>query len=448
MLLPFLLLFFLFSLFLLSSLLSSLLSFLCLSLLLLLLLLLFFLFLFLVLHLSLLLLFLSLLLLLSLLLFPLLLLLSLLLPLPLLFLLVKLLLLFFSPFSSSSFSAASSSSSFPLGQTPAPVFLPFSSSSSFSAASSSSSFMDFAAFQAHSLDLSSEYQSLARWYFQFGGGGSDFLSYVASFFPHLSADASRDFSSGSSLFLSALRSLASAPPSAPPPSFGAPVLPPVSLPWLAASLSVSATPPAVLLRPSFSSSFPHPPVSTPVPSALPLEFSTPLRGSPLPLLLVFLPLLHLFLFLSLLWPLLLLLAFLCSPLLHLCLCFRGLLLLRFLWLLRWFEAPAPLFCPFTVSGSLEPLVSSSVATPGAVPDFASQVPPQPPVSAAPSASAYVGSADDHFDLGYPDAVLRDPEVPLPTSLPDSFQAEIRHMYAYLVDLFPQAAGAPPVDPPP
>ena len=58
----------------------------------------------------------------------------------------------------------------------------------------------------------------------------DFLSFVASFFPHLSADASRDFSSGSSLFLSALCSLASAPLFAPPPSSGAPVFPPVSLP--------------------------------------------------------------------------------------------------------------------------------------------------------------------------------------------------------------------------
>ena len=102
----------------------------------------------------------------------------------------------------------------------------------------------------------------------------DFLSYVASFFPHLFVDASRDFSSGSSLFLSALRSLASAPPSAPPPS-GAPVIPPVSLPLPAASLSVPAAPLSVLLRPSFSSSFPHPPVSTPVLSAPPLGFSTP-----------------------------------------------------------------------------------------------------------------------------------------------------------------------------
>ena len=118
------------------------------------------------------------------------------------------------------------------------------------------------------------------------------------------------------------------------------------------------------------------------------------------------------------------------------------------------EAPAMLFRPFAVSGSLEPRVSSSApfAAPAAVPDFASGVPPLPlqslVSSAALSASAYVGSAEDHFDPGYPDAVPRDPEVLLPLSLPDPFRAEIRHMYAYLVDLFPQAAGAPAVDPPP
>ena len=77
------------------------------------------------------------------------------------------------------------------------------------------------------------------------------------------------------------------------------------------------------------------------------------------------------------------------------------------------------------------------------------VPPQSLVSsAAPSASAFVGSADDHFDPGYPDAVPHDPEVPLPPPLPDSFRVEICRMYAYMVDLFPHAAGAPAVDPPP
>ena len=98
-------------------------------------------------------------------------------------------------------------------------------SSSFSSASSSSSFLDFAAYQASVLGLSSEYQALARWYFK--SGGSDFLAYLSAFYPHLSADASRDFSSGSLLFLSALCSIASSLslPSAslPPPGLAPPV---------------------------------------------------------------------------------------------------------------------------------------------------------------------------------------------------------------------------------
>ena len=79
------------------------------------------------------------------------------------------------------------------------------------------------------------------------------------------------FSSGSSLFLSALRSLASAPPH----SSGAPVLPPVSAPLpfiapLTPALALSAFPPLFL-----SSASSLPPVSTPLPSAPPLGFSTP-----------------------------------------------------------------------------------------------------------------------------------------------------------------------------
>ena len=111
--------------------------------------------------------------------------------------------------------------------------------------------------------MSSQYQALACWYFQ--SGGSDFHSYVASFFPHLSADASLDFSSGSSLFLSALCSLASAPPH----SSGAPVLPPLSAPPSAPAMAPSVFPPLSLSSASL------PPVSTPLPSAPPLGFSTP-----------------------------------------------------------------------------------------------------------------------------------------------------------------------------
>ena len=77
----------------------------------------------------------------------------------------------------------------PAAPSSAASFPPISSSFS----SASSSFMDFASYQAHVLGLSQEYQSLARWFVQ--SRGTDFLSYLSSFYPHLSADASRDFSS-------------------------------------------------------------------------------------------------------------------------------------------------------------------------------------------------------------------------------------------------------------
>ena len=48
---------------------------------------------------------------------------------------------------------------------------------------------------------------MAHWYFQ--SGGSDFRAYLSAFYPHLSSDASRDFASGSSVFFSALHSVAS-----------------------------------------------------------------------------------------------------------------------------------------------------------------------------------------------------------------------------------------------
>ena len=319
--------------------------------------------------------------------------------------------------------------------------------------SSSSSFLDFAAFQARSLGLSSKYQLWVCWYFQ--SGVSDFLFYVASFFPHLSVDASRNFSSGSSLFLSALHSLASALPSAPPPSSGAPVFPPVSVPFPAASLSVSAPPPAVLLHASFSSAYPHPPVSTPLPSAPPVGISAPSvrpppgfsasAASSFPSVAPTVPLPDpspapsVPSSFSLRPSALTLPAFpgVAAPAVPVAVPAVP-------------EAPATPFRPFAVSGSSEPSVSclAPFAAPAAVPDFASGVPllpPQSPVSsAAPSVSVFIGSAEDHLDLGYPDAVPSDPEVPLP----DSFPAEIRRMYAYLGGLFPQAAGAPSVDPPP
>ena len=364
----------------------------------------------------------------------------------------------------------SSSSSFPLGHPSATALPPLSSSSSFSfsAVSSSSSFLDFAAFQARSLGLSSEYQSLVCWYFH--SGGTDFLSNVASFFPHLSADASRYFSSGSSIFLSVFRSLASAPLSAPPVSSGALVSHPAPVSLPARPLSVSAPPPLPLLPLAFSSDFPRPPVSTPFPSAPPLGSPTPFARpplgfsaaapSPFPSFPPSVPLPDHSLSPS-------------AP--------SGLSLRPSAPAFPGFSgvaapavpvatpadptavpvapvAPAPLFRQFAVSGSSDPPLSTSAsfaassAAPTAVPGLASGVPPVPPqapvASATPSASAFVGSVDEHFDPGFPDVVPRDPEVPHPPSVPDSFKEEIRRMYAYLVDLFPQAAGAPVADPPP
>ena len=54
------------------------------------------------------------------------------------------------------------------------------------------------------LGLSPDYQSLARWFL--GSEGTDFAGFVHSSYPHLLPGLARDFASGSSLFLIALRS--------------------------------------------------------------------------------------------------------------------------------------------------------------------------------------------------------------------------------------------------
>ena len=109
--------------------------------------------------------------------------------------------------------------------------------------------------------MSQDYQSLARWYCL--SGGSDFRAYLSAFYPHLSSDASRDFSSGSSVFLSALRAVASSVP-LPAVSSAAPPLPSVAPP------SSSCTPaPLPLPAPvSAPSGVPVPPLSLPPVSTL------------------------------------------------------------------------------------------------------------------------------------------------------------------------------------
>ena len=59
----------------------------------------------------------------------------------------------------------------------------------------------------------------------------------------------------------------------------------------------------------------------------------------------------------------------------------------------------------------------------------------PSASVGPSHSSFTFTADDTFDPGLADPSAPEPEVPIPPSVPDSVHAEIRRMYAYLVDLF-------------
>ena len=56
--------------------------------------------------------------------------------------------------------------------------------------------------------------------------------------------------------------------------------------------------------------------------------------------------------------------------------------------------------------------------------------------------------DAAFDPDFADPSALGPEPPLAPPVPDSVHAEIRRMYSYVVDLFPQAAGSPAAPPPP
>ena len=107
-------------------------------------------------------------------------------------------------------SAVSSAPSLSSGGAPPgypPVSTLSSPSLSLSSSSSSPPVGDLADFQARELGLSAEYQALGRWFV--ASGGSDFLSYRASYCSHLYSDFRTDFASGSSRFLAALSSSAS-----------------------------------------------------------------------------------------------------------------------------------------------------------------------------------------------------------------------------------------------
>ena len=78
------------------------------------------------------------------------------------------------------------------------------------------------------------------------------------------------------------------------------------------------------------------------------------------------------------------------------------------------------------------------------------MPPQsaaPAGASAPPLSAFAFAPDDPFAPGFadpeaPDSAAPDPEAPAPLSVPESVRAEVRRMYQYLVDLFPQAPPPP------
>ena len=71
------------------------------------------------------------------------------------------------------------------------------------------------------------------------------------------------------------------------------------------------------------------------------------------------------------------------------------------------------------------------------------------LDAPPHLSFQFADGDDRFDPDLGDPAAPGPEAPLPQSVPDSVCAEIHRMYryAFVVSMFPQAAGAPSAPPP-
>ena len=280
---------------------------------------------------------------------------------------------------------------------------------------------DLADFQARVLGLSAEYQTLGRWFV--ASGGLDFCSYIASHCPHLYSDFRSHFASGSSRLLAALASASSLPP----PSSSAPLsvsssavpvplpvasLPPVSsVPSASALFSASAAvplpaprpfslapsaaapPPPVFFHPSFSLvsgvswlgvSAPGPFALAPGVSAAPISFSPSLHPPAAP---------------SLFRP------FAADPVP---------------------SAPAP-------PSSFSPTFPSAPAAP----DFAH----------APASSTSFMASDDLLVGAAPDALPHDDDSAVCAAVPDSVCSEFRRMLAFLVDLFPQAAGSHSSAPP-
>ena len=117
------------------------------------------------------------------------------------------------------------------------------------------------------------------------------------------------------------------------------------------------------------------------------------------------------------------------------------------------SAPAPLgSAPFDSTAG--PSGFASAAGPSgfaAAPGPSSAVPPRSDASAGPSApplSAFAYPPDDPFALGFAYPEAPGTAAPLPQSVQESIRTEVRHMYHYLVDLFPQSAGSSQAPPPP
>ena len=341
---------------------------------------------------------------------------------------------------SSSFSTPLSLSSSSLSSASLPSFVSSTSSapaltsaSSASSGSSSSSSLDYASYKAHVLGISDEYLSLARWYNSVDG--SDFFSFLSSHCPHLSTDVAKDFSSGSSILLSTLRS-----------SFALVSGPPASTPGALPSSLFSS---AVSSSGGVSSGLPRGFVAAPVSSAG--FFSSLPSGS------------------ASVWSS----SSSCS--ISLFIVSSPSFAVPCWWSLGFTEVADPvplaapayvqpgssLFHPFDASSAgPSSVVPPSLPLHGSFPVFGSAplsgVPPPP---AAPLGSSFSSAApgpsfapprpdpsvpdDAAFDPDFADPSALGPEPPLAPPVLDSVRAEIRRMYSYVVDLFPQAAGSPP-----
>ena len=373
------------------------------------------------------------------------------------------------PLPSSSFLSASVTPSF--SSALPPVCVSFSAGQADPVLSCSSSFSStplvFASSQASMLGLSRDFQSLTRWYFL--SGGSDFRAYLSAFYPYLSSDASRAFSSGSSVFSSALCAVASSVPL--PPVSSELLSPPLALQLLSFRLLLSPLP---LLSLSLLLSLlgclrwvggclrlGSTQVVAPAPPGFP-PLSAPSALLSVGLLLRFL------LLLCLLPGLRVSRCYLLLPLLS-CLWFplRGLSLPLMLWApFWWFWDSTVAFGsshfsvgPFLLSLTLRccPLPQLSLRSallrwaPLRVPGFASSSTGSTPLSgasatpSAPPLSEFNYGPVDPFAPGFvdpdaPDAAAPDPEAPVPPPLSASAHAEVRRMYQCLVNLPPAGCG--------